>query len=379
MRRSSIQNDIQYLAGFLPHRGPNTQNERKAAEYILDRMRSYAPQAIVDEFYSLDSPHLLLGSFYAEFLFVALIAMWFPWIAFVYGTSVFLLYAFETNGYAILSRLLPQYESQNVLAQFLADRPERLVIVAAPYDAPRATPLHSPEAGKWIPWVHAVLALCMFAVVGSCLVEGMGVGAPNGFRYDLLVRWGAAGVLAALGGGLLLLDFAADFLPGANDNASGAAALLALTERLSEAPLHNADVWVVGLGSVHGWMGGFRHLLRQVATDEQPVHLLLLSRVGEDGLRYRLPASGGPGRLFPQAVRSTTQAAESAPSRNHAWPDCAALASHRGIDTIEITSCRKPSGPRTHTPAADSPWGVNGDTVAEAVRFSESLLRSLDA
>ena len=133
-----------FLAGNLPHRASNTTNERAAAEYIRGRFASHTPDTELDEFHSIDAAYVLFSSYYAEFFIVALVAHWFPRVGLCYGAAVFLAYLAESMGYNLFARLLPQFETQNVAARFLATHPKRLLVVTAHYDTPKASFLTRP-------------------------------------------------------------------------------------------------------------------------------------------------------------------------------------------------------------------------------------------
>ena len=83
---------MEYLAGVLPHRGANTRGERSAAEYLAERFKQYTLDVELDDFHSIDGEWLLFASYYAEFTVVAILALWWPLVAFGYGLAVFTAY-----------------------------------------------------------------------------------------------------------------------------------------------------------------------------------------------------------------------------------------------------------------------------------------------
>ena len=134
MSHEQLRRDITFLSGQLPHRGAHTDNERLAAEYINERFSEYTTLSDIDDFHSIESQNLLFASYYAEFIIVAVAASLVPWISFGYGVAIFLLYITEFAGYRMLSRLMPQFDSQKVAARFLARKPEQLIVATANYD-----------------------------------------------------------------------------------------------------------------------------------------------------------------------------------------------------------------------------------------------------
>ncbi|HPX40276.1 MAG TPA: hypothetical protein PLF51_07545, partial [Candidatus Hydrogenedentes bacterium] len=171
MNGSQLRRDLEYLTGVLPHRGSNTNSERSAAEYLAARFKEFTLDVEIDDFHSLDGEWLLYASYFAEFTVVAILAGWWPFIAFGYGLFVFLSYLAEATGYRIFGRLLPQYESQNVICRFVAPKPRRLFIVTAHYDSPRDSPLQAPRVRPWLRSVQLFLVLCMVVVVVSCAAQ----------------------------------------------------------------------------------------------------------------------------------------------------------------------------------------------------------------
>ena len=59
--------DIEHLAGRFPHRGGITENERLAAEYLLERFKESTPLALKEEFHSTDAYPYLFALYYLDF------------------------------------------------------------------------------------------------------------------------------------------------------------------------------------------------------------------------------------------------------------------------------------------------------------------------
>jgi hypothetical protein len=141
------------------------------------------------------------------------------------------------HGTRALRRFLPQGERSQVLAQIGSADAERTVVIHAHHDAPRSGILYSPAIpevifDRFLP----ISALpdtsppLMWPVVGGPLT--VAVGAALGSRA--LTR---AGVLLSAGTVAVLGEIATnDIVPGANDNASGVAALIGVARALAENP-----------------------------------------------------------------------------------------------------------------------------------------------
>jgi hypothetical protein len=406
----AIQADLQALAGRLLHRGANTDSERAAAEYIRDRFQEYAPDVEIDDFYSLDNPWLLFCSYYAEFTVVALIAIWWPRIALCYGAAVLLVYLAEFMGYPLMGRFAPQYETQNVIARFLAARPARVFVVMAHYDSPRVGQLDESRIGPWLPATHAVAIFLMSVVLVTCATDVLGVFASAITHYDLIVRWAAVGVLLLLAAAQTYNILTGEFGRGANDNASGAAALLEVGRRLAQSPIPGVDLHLVATGSHHTWMHGARHFITIHKFDPHNTFFLNLDAVGCGAPTY----TTGEGLLhvFPcasemleaaQAVADCGERVAQPPSAvdlsphdqvtqpRAAVPHCPAAAGVRlrvacsdalaalirGYKAMTITAAPPPEHGSKARPGNDTLTTVDYQHVLQAAEYAEAVLRRL--
>ena len=372
-----IETDMQVLAGRLTHRGSNTDGERSAAEYIRERFAQYTPHAEIDDFYSIDNPWLLFPAYYAEFTVVSLIATWWPRIALCYGGAVFLAYVAEFLGYEIMGRFAPHYETQNAIARFLAAKPARLLIAMAHYDTGKKGPLEHPRIMTRLHLLHTLLVLCMAAVLLSCAVQALGFHVDGSLRYDVVIRWSAATILLAAAAALFLNAAMAEYQRGANDNASGAAALLSLAERLAQCPIEDADVVLVATGSNRTWMSGVRHFLATQKPDRETTYIVNIDSVGDGELCY----TTAEGMLHMQSCSTEMRKAAEALAveygvKPYVWRAAssdALLALARGYKAISLTA----QTPNPTPPRPDTLARVDCAVIARAADFAEALLRRL--
>jgi hypothetical protein len=377
-----IIEDLENLAGRLGHRGANTESERLAAEYIARRMRVYAPDVVQDPFDSIDSWALLFSAYYFEFLIVTLVALFFPWVALVYGLFVFIAYLAEFTGYHFLTRFLPQYASQNVMGRLLADRPKRLVVVTAYYDSPPVSWLSDPRVAPWLRWIHLGLVSCMAVVVTACAVEALGL--AGGLSLGLLqsLRWAAVACLATAGALLLVNERASQPSRGAVSNASGVAALLALAERLHAAPLEETEVVLLATGSHAAGLNGIHHFLRYQDLDQELTYFLNLSAVGAGELRYTTGEGMlyvfGTAREWLQAAGAHAGAFEITPMRLTAWPTDMLVPLARGYKCMSVLGIDRRGVPMG-LGEADRVDNADAGRVQRAVDFAEAVVRQLEA
>jgi hypothetical protein len=272
------------LAGRIVHRGAQTEEEREAAEYIRGRLAEYLPDAALDDFHAIDNFTYLFASYYTEFLVVSVLAIWWPSFATIYGLGVFAAYLAEFMGFSLFSRLMPHFESQNVIARLFAPNPERIAVVSAHYDSGYASPVSHPDIVPWLRTIHTLIVGAMVVVLATCAYEAIAGDAI--WPATLYVRWGAVGFLVSAAAALFYSAAQAEDIRGANNNASGVAALLRAAERLAQEPLQNTDVWFVATGSHESWMSGMRHLLTAHRFHRRDTFFLNLQSVGKGKLCY---------------------------------------------------------------------------------------------
>lgn len=375
--------DVQYLAGQLPHRGGITENERLAAEYLLKRFKESTPHSQIEDFYSIDAYPYLFSMYYAEFFFVAMLAFWIPWVMLGYGLIVFVLYMAEFTGYSALSRFLPHYETQNVSARFPCDSPERLLVLTAHYDSPKAMPWTSPAHARWLRTGHMALVGCMILVLASCAAEGLGTFDTWSFRVDLIMRWSAVSVLIGVAFALYTSARGSEFTHGANKNASGAALLLALADRFREDPLKSTEVWLVATGSKEMWLSGMRQLFRGLDVDKSTTYFLNVDGVGAGSLRY--VTGEGMQHVYSANKELTALAERSAaafgarPMVYRGLPTDALIPLARGYKAMTIMATVEDGGPGQGNEELDRPLDLDADTLDRATEYVLEIARSLDA
>jgi hypothetical protein len=380
---SQISDDIMHLAGRLPHRSAQSEQERKAGLYIEARLGQYSPNVTTETFNAPESYPMLFASYLAEFAFVGLIAMIWPAAAFGYGLGVFLLYLFEFCGYRGLSRFLPHYPSQNIVARFMGTRPRCLIIVTAHYDSGTATPLSQPERIRWLRPLHLSLMGSMALVIATCAVSAFAAPETIASILALYLRWGAIIVLLAGALGLYISATNGEDIRGANNNASGAAALLGLAEKLAANPIEDADIWIAATGSHEAWMAGLRNLLADRSLKKKQTWLLNLESVGNGTLHYL--RSEGFMHALPAdqtLVGIAEKLSVGRPVRAgilRAIPTAAHIPLMRGMKAMTLMGLDRDGLPAYWNQIADRISVVDETGIAETIAFSELIVRELAA
>lgn len=365
---TGIRDDLQFLAGHLPHRAANTDEEREAAQYIAKRFRQSIPNTHLDDFYTAEAPWLMFASYYGEFFIVSLLAVWWPRVALCYGGLVFLAHLAEVLGYRLLARFMPQFESQNVQAQMLSPNPKRLLVVTAHYDSPLSHPLTSSKAIPWLRLGVKAVVVCMLIVLVACALQALNIGSPEAL---MITRWTATGFLLCAAAAMLYSTTVGENTRGANNNASGVATLLQLAERLAASPLQHTDVHLVATGSNQCWMSGMRHLIETHKFDRATTYILNIDTVGAGTLAYTTAV--GFLQMMP-CSRTLTEAAHAAspdatPMRLPTVMSDTLIPLARGYKSMEITSTSR-------NEEEDLP--ADEQTIAQAADLAEGIMRKLD-
>jgi len=378
---TALRDDLMYLAGRLPHRSAQTAQEQAAADYIETRFREHTPDVSREAFPAIDNPTYLFASYFSEFLVIALIAAWWPAIAFFYGLFVFLAYLVEFNGYRVFERFLPHFGSQNITARFLGPRPDKLLIVTAYYDSAARSPLSHPATMRLRRPAHTAVLFAMAVVLATCAIDAAAQRLGGVYPGAALVRYGATAFILTFAVFLYYASARREETRGANHNASGVAALLALARDLAEHPIEGADVWLVATGSHEAWMAGMRHLLRTAKPGRDGVHLVNLEGVGagmlcyleREGFLHGMPA----GRHVLAAARALGRTHDVFPRRLRSVLTEAHIPLSRGYDAITVTGLDPDGQPCLWRQDEDRMSAVDEAKVEQAARFAGDLLRRL--
>ncbi len=289
-------------------------------------------------------------------------------------------------GRRTLRSLLPQREATTVVAELGPPEAERTVVLVAHHDAAHAGLLYHPAIPELVfgrfPWLIERVNTSpplMAPVVAIPLL--VGAGAITGSRA--LLKAGIA--LAALSGAALADIGLRGTVPGANDNATGVAALLAVAGSLVERPPDNVRVMLVS-SSEEALCEGMQAFCRRhfaelprersffLAMDTLgSPHLLVLR--GEGMLRIREYPARSLALLDGLADELGIGLFSNLRLRN-ATDGIVPLAA--GYECASLCSCTRLKQPANYHWPTDVPENVDYGTVADAVRLTEAVVRRLD-
>jgi hypothetical protein len=234
---------VEHLSETIGPRPATTDAEERASHYIRDAFEARGLDAEVQSF---DSPRTYSWAFaiyYVLTIAAAVGSHWYIWPALVVGGATAIVFWLDLDTRWGLTALMPKGPSQNVIARHVpkSGRNERVakVVVVAHYDSARASLAFSPGMVKNFSATFGLMKGCTFAVpvlVAVRIVAGM---LPFASKVE---PWGWYVTLVPAAYLLVPLlinvhrELFMHYTPGANDNASGVAAMLGVLERLVPEP-----------------------------------------------------------------------------------------------------------------------------------------------
>ncbi len=281
---STALQHIEHLSVKIGPRGSTTPQERQAHEYARAWFETLGLETHWEPFTSPTSgwrPFVLasLGGLFAllEALFRSrAIALAAGLLMLAITVSVLLELHFRPNP---LRLFLPTGPSQNVWARLPAKKtPKRRVVIAGHIDTQRT------------PWAFtSPKRLAFFQMVSTLGVVAFAVSALF-YLGMAFFDFGAFRWLALVFAPIFLLVFfvtaqpeRTPFTHGANDNASGASAVMSLAGQLAENPLENIEVWALADGCEE--VGGFgaQAFIRKYRDDLKTMSVINLDNLAGKG------------------------------------------------------------------------------------------------
>ena len=245
---AEIMQHLTALADEIGPRPATTDAEHRAAAYIESAFVARGLQPEIQEF---EAPRTYAWAYVIYHLLTIVSAVvagqWllggqFLWPAFALSAIVAFVFWSDLDTRWGLTRLMPKGPSQNVIARHVpkARRGEKLkkVVIVAHYDSARASLAFSPGMVKQFPTTFALMKTCTFAVPVLLLIKALPKG-PLPAVVDTYLWYATLAFAAYLLIPLLInvhREIAMPFVAGANDNASGVAAMLGVLYGLVAEP-----------------------------------------------------------------------------------------------------------------------------------------------
>ncbi len=282
--------------------------------------------------------------------------------------------------------LLPKRQASNVVATVGPENAERTVVIVAHHDAAHSGLVFDPRIPETIAEVHPAFfednntsPPLMWPVVGAPLVSALGAL----FGSRALTKTGIV-LSAAVVASMTDLGMRG-VVPGANDNGTGVVTLIALAKALAASPTEGVRVMLVST-SEEGLCEGMSAFAARHFPELPPERTFILSvdTVGSPHLLF-LRAEGMFGMTeYPaEALALCDGVAEELgiylmPNlrlRNATDGVIALDAGYQCAAMCSVTDLKQPAN--YHWPT-DTPENVNYETLADACRLVEGIVRRLD-
>lgn len=252
---------IEYVRTLSEEIGPRpatTDAEHRASEWIE---RTFASRGLPTEVQEFDAPHTMSWTFVMYHLLTigcaflsgfGKVPSWIPWPTFALSAIGAFFFWSDLDTHWGLSRLMPKGPSQNVIARYIprARRGEKLrrIVVVAHYDSARSALPYSPglvqhyasgfRLAKWATYATPILIFLQALPIPAIPF----IGQPDRWLWYLTLAVSAYLLVpVAL---YVHRELFMPFVAGANNNASGVAAMFGVMERLVPEP--DADNLVTG-------------------------------------------------------------------------------------------------------------------------------------
>jgi Zn-dependent M28 family amino/carboxypeptidase len=374
-------------------RRAGSAGEEQAARWIAERLRGLGCEAQVDEEQFLDGYAKVIGTLAAAGAVAGAAGLTKRLRKLGAAAAALVTAAIAddvSNGPRVFRRLsTPPRPTWNVVAQCGDPAAERTLVVLAHHDAAPTGAIFDDTAQVW------------FGETFPGIIERMDTSLPLWWALlsmPALVALGAAkhrkglvgtGFAGSVIGTAVFADVARrPVCPGANDNLTAVAVLVALAERLAASPVPGLRVLLVSCGAEEVLQGGIHGFGRRhfPGLDRDRTWFLNLDTVGSPKL-IMLEGEGSVvmedyhDRSFRDLVARAGERAGAPVRRGMRSRNStdAVIPSRAGYPTATITSMDRYKALSNYHKMSDTPENVNYRTVFQALTLSEAVARELAA
>jgi hypothetical protein len=371
-------------------RGPGSQGEAAAADWLSERLKLAGCEVEVEP-----------ASFYAGYMepigrltgaaalggLLALRRRGRPLGGLVAAAAALLIADDVANGWRFFRKLGRPLPTQNVVAICGDREADRTLVLLAHHDAAHSGRIFDDRFQNLLERkfpglmerVDTSIPLCWLVLAGPAAVA---LGAARGRKW--LTRVGIAGSTLATAA---MADIASSpIVPGANDNLTAVALLVALAERLKLEPLKGLRVMLVSCGAEEVVQGGIYSFAEKhfPELDREQTWFLGLETLGspllamlegegpvlmEDypDIRFRdmvARVAGEQGMPLRRGMRARNSTDATIPC-------------HAGYPTATLVSFNRAKALSNYHQMSDTPENVNYRTVTQALHLSEAVARAL--
>lgn len=286
------------LSKEIGSRGSTTPAEARAADYIAKEMSGWAHEVRRQPFMSPTSFSWIYGALYLLGGLGGLLYWANHWLATAVSLLALILFVLENSSRGSFWKLFPKRSSQNIIGMVRPQGeaagapssppipmprpiPKRVVLVAH-HDSSRSAPMFSPQQ---VPYFRLTFLLGIACLTVVPLLNLLSLIFPGRLWIPYVQAPFYLYLLAVF---LLMVqrELGGEYTPGANDNASGEAAMLAVGERLAREGINNMELWCVSTGCEEVGTIGMIYFLDQYGAELRDAYFINLDNLGAGIVKY---------------------------------------------------------------------------------------------
>ena len=274
-----------------PRRAPGSDDERLAQEFIADEIRPHVDEVRLQPFRFSSSLYLVIAAHFAVGLVGTLVFPWSPNLAAVIYAGCGTAYLLDSARWCYtLRHLLPKCDSLNMIAIQRATAPiQRRIVMVGHVDAAPAGLMFRTPAGRvasrrvasWVTELFKPLRLLVAGMFVMAAIPPLKFVWPEVWTFPITFVATNVGAFVLVAG-CLQAAFRAPVSPGANDNASGCTAVVALAAKLRDEKPVGTELVYVTTGCEEAGTGGAYELAKAMKDqwDRRLTTIVVLDAVG---------------------------------------------------------------------------------------------------
>ncbi|HEY5492972.1 MAG TPA: M28 family peptidase [Candidatus Anoxymicrobiaceae bacterium] len=282
-----IREDLLELAVEIGPRGAGTSGEEKAAAFIHERFQSRGLEASTQEFRSIDTYSYLYLIYMGVAVVCGILSKWFPYYVAPIAIIIAALFALDLETFPLISRLLPHKTSRNVIGEIPSESGRVGMVVVAHYDSAKSALSFSPSlVGNFrlsFSMMIGSIFLIALLTLANLIVMAAGSGTNLGVWIATLVVCAYLLVPITI---MIHREATMGYTPGANDNASGVVAMLALADKMSEQESLTPGVMFVATGAEEVGTAGMIEFLKKSGEKVADSLIVNLDNLGTGHVCY---------------------------------------------------------------------------------------------
>lgn len=384
---SVSQSDISALAQDIGPRLPGTGKERRAIHYVMRRLREIGVPAALLPVKVAPSYSLVYVTLFCWIAFGVPVAAFWPLVGFIISLLGLLALGSELADQPLVSRLFATRRSSNVLGIIPArindeiGQPARRVVLSAHIDTVRSGLI----------W-HDALIRSFRAMVISLLSASiiipilLLVSSFQRFSSVWQIAWIPMALLVVVAILLFESELHGTALIGANDNASGVAALFSVATALKSAHVDNVETWFLFTTAEEAGSIGMKSFLAENSFEPDETCFINVDQVGAGKIHFtrsegllRLRNSSSDLVRFSGEIAEQHPEWELTPAVYRLFPTDQYTALRQGYQAMAILGLDEHANPPLWHQRADTVESVDLNDVQTAADIVLELIKKIDA